>query len=123
LKIDEKTVEFLFGRAVIKILPARLEQNAHEANAKVVAHGIEREFSSSGGVDGSLVDVIDDTEQNERIERFEYDGRADHAVIVEFAQVLDHGNAALIEFNLIYLHAQLNVLDDTVNDSNAHVFL
>ena len=59
-----------------------------------------------------------DSEGDERVERGKNDGRIYHSVIVKFAHVFCHGDAALIEARLIHLHADANVLQDGVDDAD-----
>ena len=65
----------------------------------------------------------ENTKSDEGIKRLEDHRRLDHAVVVEFAQVLDAADAALVEFGQIELEAHAHVFQHAVDHSYGHVLL
>ena len=94
LEVKQKAVELLFAAAVIKILPARVQQGAHESYAKLVVSCIKLTRSLE-------IDAVGD----DRVERAKYDCRLDHAVVVQLAEIFDHADAPLVELGHVALEA------------------
>lgn len=62
-------------------------------------------------------------ECNNPIQSVEYHRRVNHLVVVQFPEVLDFGNALLIEFELILLEPQRDLFEDIVHDPNHKVLV
>lgn len=93
LEVDEEAVELLLAGAAVEVLPAGVQQGAHQADPEQVLRGVQ----------GAGAAVLAHPEGGEGEQGAEDDGRLHHAVVVQLAQELGAADSPLVELGLIDL--------------------
>ena len=67
--------------------------------------------------------LVDNTKVDERVQRSKDDVRLDHTIVVQLAQVLHTAHTPLVEFWMIYFHANSNIFQQSVSYAHSHTLL
>ena len=70
-----------------------------------------------------LPDELTVSERNKAVKSIKNDGRINHLVIVQLSEIFDLCDAPLIEFEVILLEAECNLLEKVVDDHNYKVLM
>lgn len=113
-------------------MPTGIEKRANQANAEEVirqVQGIDLPENRCAAFYTALVPKnyrlgeLTMAECNNPVQCVEYYRRVDHLVVVQLPEVLDFGNALLVELELVLLEAQRNLLENVVYNSNHKVLV